>query len=1231
MDGQRAEALLLLNDSQFNEQLDQDKAKLAAANSASGEGSLLGGIAVGLGGLLPGLGGAVAGMGLLGGTGALALGGITSALSAAHQASQNVGMTSQQVAAQNFSNAVQITQANEQVQQSQMNLASVTRNAAASQVQALQSVTQAEQQVQQATYNLSEANYNLGQAYVQAREQIVQLNDQLADSKLNVQSAQLAIQQAIYQQTLVDQDAYSTSIDRAQAALAVQQAQQQLKDSQDQLTDSQNAANLANQQGVDGSQTVIQAKQAQLSAQDSLTDANNSYTDAQTNLTNTELNNAEQIKQAQQQVAEAEQNVTDTIEEQKLQWASMESTENSAANQFLLDMSKLTPAGRSLVNQILGLSGAYDKMKAAAQNAVVPGFSVFVSGLGKMMPAIQSGVTQMGGAISKAFGNMGRAMESSGAQKTLEGLFANGMQFADTVLPALSGMAGSIMSLGSQKGAVSGLADLIKGIAQGVSGFAKGLKPYIPDFDQLFEALGKIAKTAGPAFAQILGSIAKDLAPLAKFLNSKAGAPFIDALGKITAGMLAVKGLAKILPGELGKAVGGAPGAILKAVTAPLEKTLKSKLSAIFKSAFGGAAKDGEQAAQDEVSNSGGMSGLLGAMQSKVSGGGASAAEGAAEEGGEAAAGAEGAEGLTGMLGGLGAVAGPIGLIGIALAGLAVGVYEAYKHVTWFRDAVNDVFHAVEKTAMWLWHDVFDPVWQGISQGAEWLYDNGIKPYFDLIQGEWKIVEAAALWLWHDVFDPVWHGIGDGVSWLYGDVIKPYFDQVKHSFTDLENAAMWLWHNVFDPVWQGIESGAEAFVSDFGRSWDKLDAVFKTPVNFLITTVYDNGIAKLWNDVVGAVGLGSLKLPSVAPLARGGVLPGYAPGHDTVPALLSPGEGVLTPGATRAIGASTVHALNAAYPPAGGTAGRLLGREARKQAVKRGAERPAEHILTGGKFAGGGIVQRFSLGGIVSGLLSGAEGTGKAVAALATGNTTAFVNAIAPAIGTSAAGALGQLMAALPKTLVTDAAKSAMGILGGSTGAGGSLTPQVQSWFAEGVKAAGVPVSWIQGLEEIAQHESGYNPRAVNSTAAGIAAGTPEGIMQTVIGTFQRYHVPGTGTSPFDPVADIAAAARYIGAEYGSPVNTPGLTAVSQGKPYTGYDSGGWLPTGVTAAVNQTGKPEAVLNPQQSQALESLLSRPSGAAGQAPVVNMNYYGPQEPTAEQKAIMMRDLCLALSGG
>jgi SLT domain-containing protein len=242
---------------------------------------------------------------------------------------------------------------------------------------------------------------------------------------------------------------------------------------------------------------------------------------------------------------------------------------------------------------------------------------------------------------------------------------------------------------------------------------------------------------------------------------------------------------------------------------------------------------------------------------------------------------------------------------------------------------------------------------------------------------------------------------------------------------------------------------------------------------------------------------------------------------------------------------------------------------------------------------------------------------------------------------TPASGELARLMLAIPKTLAGDAARKLAGMVGATGGGGGAgghgisspgpVTGTVASWFARGVKLAGVPVSWIPGLEEIAHYESSDNPNAINQTPAGVAAGTPMGIMQEIMSTFLAYHVPGSSMNIYDPIANIASASRYIRANYGTPWNTPGLVSVAHGGAYTGYDTGGWLPPGMTTMVNQTGRPEAVLTPDESGWLKQTAAA-AVASRNAPQNNIQfiYQGTQQPTPEQRAIMMRDLAMTLSG-
>jgi hypothetical protein len=1226
-----------------NAQLDELQAKASAlqlggagAGAGAGggaEGSLIGAATFGIGSLLPGAAGAGMGLGLLAGTGALAFGGIAQALSAAHQSSQNSGLTGAQLAATNFSNSVQlaqaqqsVTQAREQaaqnaitsansIEQADMSLAETERNTAASRIQALEQVQQAQQGVKEATYSLGQANYSLGQAYEQAREQIVSLNDQLADSKLSVRAASLAVQQAEYQEKQVNANALSTQLQREQAALAVAQAKQQLKDATDREKDSQVAANLANKQGVQGSQAVIQAKHAQAQAVQQLQNAHQAEADAQRNLRNTELNNAAQVKAAQMQaamareqaayqqktaaqsVANAERNVTDTIKEQQLQMAAMKSTSNSAANQFAKDMARLTPAGQGFVKQILSMKGGFKELEDAAQNATLPGFTSFLHGVSSLMPSIRSAVSGMGTAISGAFAGFGKELASPKGEKVFDGLVKNGMQFANIVLPAFANFFGQLGLLGSKSGAVTGLADLLAGVGNGLAGFAEGLTPYIPQFDQIFEAIGKFLTAFGPALAQDIGLIATVLAPLAKILNNGTfGGPVIHGLAQIAAGMLLFKGALKLLPGFLSKPLAEAAGKLGGWAKAPLKK-LGGQIGEWAKQAGGQIAgwakqagttlagwaqtagstlatwgKTGAQAVSTWASNAGtAISGWASTAGSTIAGW-ATSFGGWMVSAGQAAA---------TFVAGLGAR--------LAEAATATGAWIAENSVAAATYIASNLAMAASATAAF------------VAENAATL---GLGLVIAGLVG--AIIYLATHW--HQVFTNIKNWTLDA----YHNVIEPVFHGI-------ETGALWLWHSVFEPVWHGIEEGTRNFVHGVAVAWGKLESAFKTPANFLIKTVYDDGIRNFWDKVVGAIGLSSLNLPYVSPLAGGGVMPGYAPGHDVLPALLSPGEAVLTPDATRAIGgAPVVNALNAAYAPAGATSGR----------------------------------GRYAAGGVAGNILSGAWDVAKAVTALVTGNQVAFTNALAPLIGTSASGKLGQVMVALPRALIGDAAKSVMklfagtgtmgtgtaggrvAVLGGPSPYSGGLTAQVIGWFAQAVKAAGVPATWIPGLEEIAKYESGYNPLAVNNTAAGIAAGLPEGVMQTIGATFQKYHVPGTSLSIFDPVANIAAAARYIRYDYGNPDNTPGLLALAQGKQYTGYDSGGWLQPGMSIPVNQTGRPEAVLTPEESAAfiamVRNMLSRGSAPSGGGATAVANYYGPQYPSAEQNAIIMRDLALTIGG-
>ncbi len=78
----------------------------------------------------------------------------------------------------------------------------------------------------------------------------------------------------------------------------------------------------------------------------------------------------------------------------------------------------------------------------------------------------------------------------------------------------------------------------------------------------------------------------------------------------------------------------------------------------------------------------------------------------------------------------------------------------------------------------------------------------------------------------------------------------------------------------------------------------------------------------------------------------------------------------------------------------------------------------------------------------------------------------------------------------------------------------------------------GVGADWYEPLKWLAQHESGFNPKAVNKIAVKGEHAT--GLMQMLPSTFRAYAAPGM-TDIFNPVHNLVAAINYIKKRYKHP------------------------------------------------------------------------------------------------
>ncbi|WP_330185085.1 transglycosylase SLT domain-containing protein [Nocardia sp. NBC_01503] len=100
-----------------------------------------------------------------------------------------------------------------------------------------------------------------------------------------------------------------------------------------------------------------------------------------------------------------------------------------------------------------------------------------------------------------------------------------------------------------------------------------------------------------------------------------------------------------------------------------------------------------------------------------------------------------------------------------------------------------------------------------------------------------------------------------------------------------------------------------------------------------------------------------------------------------------------------------------------------------------------------------------------------------------------------------------------------------------------SYPDNLDGWIRQALdimSAHGIPGSYDGILRNVLRESSG-NPQAINLYDSNAAMGIPsKGLLQVIDPTFNAYHVPGTSTDVWDPVANIVAACNYAAARYGS-------------------------------------------------------------------------------------------------
>ncbi|MGC0364815.1 tape measure domain-containing protein [Rhodococcus sp. 27YEA15] len=607
-----------------------------------------------------------------------------------------------------------------------------------------------------------------------------------------------------------------------------------------------------------------------------------------------------------------------------------------------------------------------------------------------------------------------------------------------------------------------------------------------------------------------------------------------------------------------------------------------------------------------------------------------------------------------------------IGLIGDVLTWL----WENVAQPVW--EKMKEALAKVGEFFSWVWESLIKPAWEGLGKGISWVWENVIRPVWDGLKFALGKVGEFFSWVWNSVIKPAWEGLGKGISWVWEKVIQPAWDGlkkalgavgdffksvwegvIKPAWDGLGNGIKSVWENVISPAWDKMKEGLgkvgeffDTIVKGIRDVWDRLKGYLAKPINFMINTVWNEGIAKAWNKVRDFIpGLSEAKpLAGIPERATGGPIVGPGTGtSDDVLMWGSNGEHMMTTKEVQKVGGhNAVYALRDMIMrgiPFSWDGGNLI-REMGRDNVNAYGAQVAQHGLGNvdpqGMFDW--LLPKYRDGGEIRPMWETQLENGHRAAKMRNGNPytwgfedcSGYMSAIADAIINGGNGSWKWATGSFPggQPWVPGLGQGfSVGVhdnpggpggghtAGTLTGVGGYSTTNVESGGAHNYVAYGGPAAGADSPQFAGRHPGLFH-LAIGADGAFESGGGGGGPSPEQKKSFVQRKIADVLDFFLNPVKE------RIAGDVGSP--PPAWLGIPPGYLDTGRDKvsgflagtvtglgdllgsvwdkakgigglfrdqGGWIPTGRSIVRNETGKPEAVLNWDQIELIRDILGR----------------------------------------
>ncbi|GAA4474182.1 hypothetical protein GCM10023094_09300 [Rhodococcus olei] len=777
--------------------------------------------------------------------------------------------------------------------------------------QGAESIRRAEKGVQSAQADSVRAQEDLTRARKDAKEQIEDLNLALKGSAVDEESAIIAVERAAERIRNLGKDGDPVSgLDRREAKNDYDQAVQRLAEVRERNADLRQETQAATLAGVEGSEQVVAAKEKVTAAADA-------EVEAQRDLDRARRDAADANADAQQRILEAQEALNEALTES-----------GTKAKEFDEAMARLSPNAQAFVNSILGMRDAWRELKFAVQDSLFADMGPTLERLATTyMPILTEG---LGGLADVLNGRLRAAMDWLNGDQ-VQGDISAILENTTTALgPLLDGVGNlgrallDITAVGSEL-----LPDVTSAFEDGTGNWADMISEMRRSGD-----LKKFMQDAVDTFSQ-LWRIAKNLGGMANGLfrgSDEVGASWLDSIEEATKrwsdtwgtpeGQRNIRAFFKDLQ-EIVDAI----AATIKTVAGfiprrdtrtPEERAAddRERREEVKKNGswwektvdwIGGGAWDGTGAPGDSTKNDPAPEGRI-SRSGTFEGPEVSAKDGFTPAGVSVFQGDASGIDTTGWQ--------EARTEGSSLIGDPDAWREKWEDLT---GSIGDG-----------WNNTIRPAWDGFTGRIGDIGSGFATNVGNIASGAWSGLTSGVSDGWNNTIAPAWNTLRtEGLGGLADDFTSYITDGAVTSWTDLPGKIGEGVGNIITTHFPGLSGGLDTLRTKFnegtakiGEIWNSLKGKLAGPINWVIDTVYNDGIVRFWNAIGPKIGLpelttiGGINVPSDTPaFAKGGtvgVMSGYSPGVDDRLIAVGGGEAVMRPEWTRAVGPDFVDKANEA-------------------------------------------------------------------------------------------------------------------------------------------------------------------------------------------------------------------------------------------------------------------------------------------------------------------------------